>query len=260
VSPDRAERARHEAQRAGRAGALAATFLTVLPLRLTRPAGDLGAAAPWFPIVGAGLGALAGGLLVAAEPLLCAQLAATLAVVALVAVTGGLHVDGLADCADGLGARGGGSERRLAVMRDPAIGVFGALALLAWGALLIGALARLGGEEALRALVVAAAIGRWAALAHAAAAPPARPDGLGAGFVVTPAAAALSAVFPVALALVLEPPLHALAALLAGVVAAALVSLWARAMLGGRTGDTLGATVALGEVAACLALVAAASP
>lgn len=247
------------AERAGRAGALAATFLTILPLRLTRPAGDLGAAAPWFPVIGAGIGALAGGVLLAAEPLFGIQVAATLAVLALVGVTGGLHADGLADCADGLGARGGGRERRLAVMRDPATGVFGLLALLAYVLLLIGALARLGGGvDTLRALVVAAAIGRWGALAHAATAPPARPDGLGAGFVVSPAAVALSAVVPVALALVLEPPLHGLAAVFAGALAALVTSLWARRMLGGRTGDTLGAAVAVGEVAAVLALVATA--
>jgi adenosylcobinamide-GDP ribazoletransferase len=247
------------AERALRSGALAATFLTVVPLRLTRPAGDLGAAAPWFPVVGALVGALAGGLLVAAEPLAGAQVAATLAVVALVGVTGALHADGLADCADGLGARGGGHARRLAVMRDPAIGVFGALALLAWGGLLVAALARLGGTDALIALVVAAAAGRWAALLHAATTAPARPDGLGAGFAVTPAAVALAAPVPVALAVVLEPPLQGLAALLAAVAVAGLASAWARRMLGGRTGDTLGATVALGELAACLALVVAAA-
>jgi adenosylcobinamide-GDP ribazoletransferase len=247
------------AERAIRAGALALTFLTILPLRRTRPAGELGAAAPWFPVIGAGIGALAGGVLLAAEPLLGIQLAATLAALALLVLTGGLHADGLADCADAIGARGGGRERRLAVMRDPATGVFGLLAVLAYVLLLIGALARLGaGADALRALVVAAAIGRWTALAHATIVPPARADGLGAGFVVTPAVTALAAIVPVALALLLVPPLHALAALPAGLLAALATSLWARRMLGGRTGDSLGAAVAIGEVAALLALVAAA--
>jgi cobalamin synthase len=60
----------------------------------------------------------------------------------------------------------------------------------------------------------------------------------------------------VALALLVVPPLPALAAVLAGAIVAALVSVWARRALGGRTGDTLGATVALGEVAVCLTLVA----
>jgi adenosylcobinamide-GDP ribazoletransferase len=255
VSTGRAELA----SRAGRAGALAATFLTILPLRFTRPAGDLGAAAPWFPVIGAAIGALAGGVLLAAESVFGAQIAATLAVLVLIGVTGALHADGLADCADGVGARGGGHERRLAVMRDPATGVFGLLALLAYVLLLVGALTRLGGgADGLRALVVAAAIGRWGALAHAVSAPPARPDGLGAGFVVAPVAVALSALVPVVLALVLVPPLHGLATLLAGALAALATSLWARRMLGGRTGDTLGAAVALGEVVALLALVATA--
>jgi len=243
-------------RRAARGAALAVTFLTILPLRLRTP-GDLGAAAPWFPVVGALVGALAGALLVAAEPLVGAQVAATLAVAVLVAVTGALHADGLADCADGLGARGG-REPRLAVMRDPAVGVFGTLALLGWALLMVGSLARLGEDEALRVLVSAAVIGRWIVLLHAVTAPPARRDGLGAGFAVTPAALAVATPAPVAAALLLNPPLHGLAALLAGVVVAALVSLWARRTLGGRTGDTLGAAVALGEVAVCLTLLAAA--
>jgi adenosylcobinamide-GDP ribazoletransferase len=244
------------ARRAIGGAADALTFLTVLPLRRHMP-GDLAAAAPWFPVVGALVGALAGVLLVAAEPLVGVQVAATLALVALVAMTGALHADGLADCADALGARGG-RERRLEVMRDPAVGVFGTLALLGWALLVIGALARLGSHDALRTLVSAAAIGRWGALLHAAAAPPARRDGLGAGFAVTPAALAAATVVTVAVALVVNPAAQGLAGLLAGAAAAALVSVWARRGLGGRTGDTLGATVALGEVAVCLALAAAA--
>jgi adenosylcobinamide-GDP ribazoletransferase len=245
------------ARRAAGGAADAVTFLTILPLR-RHASGDLGAAAAWFPVVGALAGGLAGGLLAAVEPLVGAQLAATLAVAALVAVTGALHADGLADCADGLGARGG-RERRLAVMRDPAVGVYGTLALLGWALLVIGSLARLDPEDALRTLVSAAAIGRWSALLHAVAVTPARRDGLGAGFAVTRPALALATLVTVALALLVNAPLHGLAALLAGVLAAALVSVWARRALGGRTGDTLGATVAVGEVATCLALVAVAA-
>jgi adenosylcobinamide-GDP ribazoletransferase len=259
VSTVRAEQARREVRAVGRSAALALTFLTVLPLRLTRPAGDLGAAAPWFPAVGALLGAAAGGLLAATEPLLGTQVAATLAVVALVAATGALHLDGLADCADALGARGGERERRLAIMRDPHTGVFGTLALLGYLLTLIGALTALGAAAALPALVVAVAAGRWAGLLHAATAPAARPDGLGAAFAVTAVALAAGAVLPVALALLLEPPLHGLAALGAAVAAGLGTSLGARRLVGGRTGDTLGAAVALGELAACVALLACAN-
>lgn len=245
------------ARRAAGGAADAVTFLTILPLRRHAP-GDLGPAAAWFPVVGALVGALAGALLVAGEPLVGAQLAATLAVAALVALTGALHVDGLADCADALGARGG-RERRLAVMRDPAVGVFGTLALLFWALLVIGALAHVERTDALLTLVSAATIGRWGALLHAVAAPPARRDGLGVGFAVRPVALAPATLATIAVALLANPPARGLAALLAGVLAAALVSLWARRALGGRTGDTLGATVALGEVAVCLTLVAVAA-
>jgi adenosylcobinamide-GDP ribazoletransferase len=144
-------------------------------------------------------------------------------------------------------------------MRDPAVGVFGTLALLGWALLVIGSLVRLGRTDALLTLVSAAAIGRWSALLHAVAAPPARRDGLGAGFAVTPAALAVATLATIAVALLVNPPLRALVALLAGVIAAALMSVWARRALGGRTGDTLGATVALGEVAVCLTLAAAAT-
>jgi adenosylcobinamide-GDP ribazoletransferase len=242
------------ARRAVGSAADAVTFLTIVPLHRHAPS-DLGPAAPWFPGVGALVGALAGALLFVAEPLVGAQVAATLAVAALVIVTGALHADGLGDCADGLGARGG-RERRLDVMRDPAIGVFGMLALLGWALLVIGSLVRLGRTDALLTLVSAAAIGRWSALLHAAAAAPARRDGLGAGFAVTPAALAVATLATLAVALLANPLSRGLAGLLAGVVAAALVSLWARRTLGGRTGDTLGAAVALGEVAVCVTAAA----
>jgi adenosylcobinamide-GDP ribazoletransferase len=242
------------ARRAAGGAADAIAFLTVLPLRRHAP-GELGAAAPWFPVVGALVGALAGGVLAAAEPLVGVQLAGTLAVVVLVAVSGALHVDGLADCADALGARGG-RERRLAVMRDPVAGVFGTLALVGWALLVIGSLARLGPDDGLRALVCAAAVGRWGALLHAVATPPARREGLGAGFAVTPAALAVATLATVAVVLLIVPSPGALAALPAGAIVAALVTVWARRALGGRTGDTLGATAALGEAAVCLALAA----
>jgi adenosylcobinamide-GDP ribazoletransferase len=243
------------ARRAAGGAADAITFLTILPLRRHAP-GDLGPAAGWFPVVGVLVGALAGALLVAAEPLVGAPVAATLAVAAVVVVTGALHVDGLADCADALGARGG-RERRLAIMRDPAVGVFGTLALILWALLVIGALADLERTDALLTLVSAAAIGRWGALLHAVAAPPARRDGLGVGFAVRPVALVPATLATIAVALLANPSSRGLAALLAGVLAAALVSLWARRTLGGRTGDTLGATVALGEVAVCLTIAAA---
>jgi adenosylcobinamide-GDP ribazoletransferase len=248
-------RAEASAQRGGRLrraaadAALAVAFLTVVPIRAAAPGPrGIGGAAAWFPLVGAAVGALAGGVRAAADPLLGATPATLLALVALVGATGALHQDGLADTADGLGVRGD-RERRLAAMRDSAVGAFGVLALIGWTLLMLAALAPLPVHRALAALIAAAALARWAALLHAAATPPARPEGLGATF--QPGRTALAA------AALACGPLPGLAALAAALAATALSVLTARRALGGRTGDTLGATVALAEAAICLTLLAA---
>ncbi|HEX6390348.1 MAG TPA: adenosylcobinamide-GDP ribazoletransferase [Solirubrobacteraceae bacterium] len=231
-------------------GAIA--FLTILPVR----AGAAPPAAAWFPLIGALIGGAAGGVAYLAEAQLGSTVAAVLAITTLAILTGALHLDGLADCADGLGARGG-REARLAVMRDSATGVFGALALLLWALLLVAALAGLDREDALRALVVVAATGRWAALLHTATAPPARRDGLGAGFAASGSALAIASLSAAAAALLVAGPGPGVAALAAAAAVAAAVSAWSRAQLGGRTGDTLGATVALTEAVAAVVLLGA---
>lgn len=241
------------ARRALEGATSAVEFLTVIPVR--SGAGELRAAAVWFPFVGALVGGLAGATRFYAEGLFGSTVASVLALTVLVVVTGALHQDGLADCADGLGIRGD-RERRLAVMRDPVIGVFGTLALLGWGLLLIAALAQLSDADALRALVGAAVVGRWAALLHAAATPPARRDGLGAAFGVTTASVIVASIAALAIVVLMNGPLHGFAAAAAGVLVALAISAWARRTLGGRTGDTLGATVAVAEVAVCLTLLA----
>jgi adenosylcobinamide-GDP ribazoletransferase len=237
-----------------RALRLAVAFLTVVPVALRGPAPSLGAAAGWFPAVGALIGALAGAAYYVCEPAFGAAVAAILALAVLVVSTGALHLDGLADCADGLGVRGD-RERRLSVMRDSAIGTFGALALGVWMLLVATSLPPFDRSDALLALVVAAALGRWAALIHALAAPPARADGLGAGFTIGQAAFAFASVTAAAVALALEGVGDGAAALAVAAAFALVLSAWSRRTLGGRTGDTLGATVALTEAAVLLALL-----
>jgi adenosylcobinamide-GDP ribazoletransferase len=236
--------------------AFAVGFLTILPVPAVEPGPEgMGRAAAWFPLVGAAVGALAGGVRALLQPTLGPLPATVLAVGAMVAVTGALHQDGLADTADGLGARGE-RERRLAAMRDSAIGAYGVLALLGWALLLVTTLGELSTAHAAAALITAAAAGRWAALLHAVSARPARADGLGAGFAVGRWRLGCATVLVGALALPLCSALPALAALTAAAAMPALMSLFARRTLGGRTGDTLGATIALTELATCVALAA----
>jgi adenosylcobinamide-GDP ribazoletransferase len=232
---------------------LAVGFLTVLPVRPPFEPGGIGAAVAWFPAVGAAVGAAAGAVRLAFDETLGGAVSAVLAVVALVALTGALHQDGLADCADALGVRGG-REMRLAVMREATIGAFGAIALILWALLLATALGALPRGDALRTLIVAGALGRWAAVVHGAALPPARREGLGAAFGVGAGALAVAKATALIASLVTDP-LSGLAALAATALVTLGLSAWARRALGGRTGDTLGATVALVEVAVCLVLL-----
>jgi adenosylcobinamide-GDP ribazoletransferase len=236
--------------------ASAVTFLTVVPL--PRPvAVDVatGSGAAWFPLVGAGIGAAVGGVRLACEPLLGRTVATVLAMIALVVLTGALHQDGLADTADGLGAPGDRS-RRLAVMRDSSTGAFGTLALVLWALLLFTVLASLSGARTLRAMIAAAALARGAALVHATGAPPARPDGLGSGFGVTRQALVVASFCAIVVALASCAPAAGGIAVGVAAITAGLSVAFARRTLGGRTGDTLGATVALAEVAVCAALMA----
>lgn len=233
--------------------ASAITLLTTVPVPAVAEAG-LSSAAVWFPVVGAAVGGLAGGVRVLAGHALGPTVSTVLAMIVLVLVTGALHQDGLADTADGLGARGS-RARRLEVMRDSSTGVFGALALIAWALLLYAALTSLDGDRALRALVVACALGRWAALVHAAATSPARSDGLGAALRVGRVALAVATMLAAIAALAVCGLAPGAAAIGASAVVAALSVVFARRTLGGRTGDTLGATVAIAEVVVCVVLL-----
>lgn len=234
-------------------------FRTALAMLSRLPAGG-GAVTPriaWaFPLVGALLGAIGGLAYVLAAALhLPPWLAAFWALAAEIGVAGGLHEDGLADSADALGAEAS-PARRLEILRDSRIGVFGALALiLALGirASAIAAIAAMGGAGAvLAAMMVAGASARAAMIGVPFLLAPARRDGLGAGLGRLPAGASLVGVgLAGALALTLLGPGRALGVALIAALALFVVAGLAARRLGGYTGDIYGAVAA---VAACCVL------
>ena len=241
------------ARRPWRGLAAAVSLLTIVPVPVTADAG-LASAAGWFPLVGAAVGAFAGGVRVGCEPLVGRTVATVLAMIVLVLVTGALHLDGLADTADGMGARGD-VRRRLEVMRDSATGVYGTLAVVAWALLMLTAVASLDADRALRALIAAGALARLAALLHAAGTRPARADGLGAAFGAPRPALIAGTATAVAVALAVCGAYPGAVAVGATLLVSAASVVFARRTLGGRTGDTLGATVALAEAAVCTVLL-----
>ncbi len=223
---------------------------------------DLDRLAPAFPLAGALIG-LTGALtaLVFALIGLPAPVAATLAVLVLIAAAGGLHEDGLADVADGLG--GMIVAKRLEIMRDSRLGSFGVLALVLAVVLRITVLQALLDVDVYAAaagLVAAAAVGRLAPVLMLAALPPARPEGLGHGAGrPSPAARWKAGVLALVIAAFLVIPGFGGLALAGGLVLgfiafSGLVRL-ARAQFGGQTGDVAGAAALLVEIAFLLGLL-----
>jgi adenosylcobinamide-GDP ribazoletransferase len=235
----------------------AARYLTILPLPGLghAPMDALGRSAAWFPIVGIGLGA---GLVLVDRVtswLFPPLLAALLTVTAWKLVTGGLHLDGLADCLDGLVGRD--PEHRLAIMRDSRIGAFGAIGLILFLLLEIVALSELAPAVRGRALFAAPVIARATPALLSRLFRPARPDGQGAAFHASVSRSSTA----IGVAVALAASLLALGALGLGAMvvsllaALALAGLLAR-LLGGVTGDVLGAAVEVSELTVLLTVSA----
>jgi len=236
--------------------AIAFGFLTRLPVSTgTVEASELGRAVTWFPAVGAALGAIVAG----AQLLLDGRIAPGLVAVALVALvaalTGGLHLDGLADVFDALGGGRGSRERMLAIMRDSRIGAHGAAALVLLLAAKLAAVSALVGpgpgsrdHASSWALFGAPIAARWAVVPLVVWFPYARPEGLGKAFHGHAGRAQLAGATVVAAVAIgwLGPP--ALLAALAALATTLGVAIWLQRRLGGLTGDVYGAAIELAEL------------
>ncbi len=223
-------------------------FLTILPVARREP-GDpasLGRAAGWFPFVGALIGFLVALAQYALLQVLSPLPAAVLAAAAWIILSGGLHLDGLADCCDGM-LNAASRERRLEIMKDPHLGTFGGIGLILAILLKVALLASLPPAHLWVALPLAATTARWLLLPASTRAT-ARPGGLGAAFSRNiPSSAWLPAALIPAL-LTLAAGWRGLAGLLAAHLVAWVLFQAARSRLGGLTGDVLGSTVELAEL------------
>lgn len=248
---------------------IALRFFSRLPVPITRREIELGGAglakaAALVPVAGAVIGLFPAGVLVAAPGLgLPPSVAAPLAIAILVLVTGALHEDALADCADGFGG-GRTREAKLDIMRDSRIGAYGAcaiaLSLYLRGAAL-GAVADQSATLAAWVAIAAASLSRTATLLPLILLRPARAEGVGASAArpepgTVAAATALALVIAIG-ALAFDASLARIAAavMLVAIAALAMCALAWR-QIAGQTGDVAGATQQLVEVAVYLVFAA----
>jgi adenosylcobinamide-GDP ribazoletransferase len=236
----------------------AAGFLTRLPMpgwvgwaddRMIR-------ASRYFAAVGALVG-LAGGLVWwLAGQVAPGAVAAGLALAAMIWLTGALHEDGLADCADGLGG-GKSGPQALEIMRDSRVGSYGALALVFSVGLRWAALAALAPGWGMLALVLAGGIGRAAMVPATALASYARREGLGGSLAGGAGVIEVAAALGTALVLGIIGGWPGLLALVLALAATGGFLLYMVRRVGGYTGDGLGAIAQLGEIAVLVVLAGA---
>lgn len=232
---------------------IAVTFLTRVPVPPLGRIGEreTGASLVAYPVVGLLLGAVL--LIVAAmtQPL-PALLQASLIVGAWVALTGALHIDGLADTTDAWIGGAGSRERTLEIMKDPACGPVGVAAVVVMLLVKTAAVAALL-ETAWLAVPLAVVLGRCAVVALFVTTPYVRAGGLGAALAEyaprKPAAVVAALVAAGAVALAGWPGAGGFALAAAALIAVQHAS--AR-RLGGTTGDVAGASVEITETAALL--------
>lgn len=207
----------------------------------------------WFPLVGALLGGVLALVWVGASQLWSPLLVAAIVVAADLAITGMLHVDGLADTADGLLPHLD-RPRRLEVMTTPDVGAF---ALAVVPTVLLVRWAALGGDVVEPvALVAVWATSRTVMAVVPAVVPYARDRGLASPFVAGARRWFAVWLFPAAALLAVVHGVVGVVAVVAAVIVTALVVGTARRRIGGFTGDVLGATAVLAETAALVVLAA----
>jgi adenosylcobinamide-GDP ribazoletransferase len=233
---------------------LAVQFLTrvPVPLKLAGTDKQLGLSVLYYPLVGlligVGMFLLSRALMPVAVPVQAALL-----LVFWVLITGGLHLDGLADCADAWAGGLSSPQRSLEIMKDPAAGPIAVLSLLLLLLLKWTVLVELLAKSQLAGLILTPMLGRCAILALMLSTPYLRKDGLGS---------VLSQVLPTTAAKIIlfhGLLLGAYSLGLMPIIFASLMLLWLRKLalhrLGGVTGDVYGAAVELVEVAVLVGLV-----
>jgi adenosylcobinamide-GDP ribazoletransferase len=236
---------------------LAIGFLTIIPVRIeSADESDVAASMAWFPLVGALMGVAFALEDYALGFLFRHALRSALIVLSMVALSGAVHLDGLADTADALGA-GSDRTRALEILRDSSIGVFGAIALFFALGFKVLALAGLYGRPRLATLILAPMLARWALVAVSYKIDYLRTQGAGTSMLGRGSDRNLMIASVIAILALI--PFHSrritITYAVSVIVALAMRSFYRR-WLGGITGDLIGACGEIVEVLVMLTMAA----
>lgn len=228
--------------------------MTTLPVKLPNDwsAGDSGRASVWYSLVGLVIGVLTWLAWKGATFVFPPLVAGVTTLIVWVVLTGGLHLDGLADCCDGLLASVS-AERRLEIMKDPQIGAFGVIGLILILLLKATALASLTSASSY-SILLAASLARWCIL-PAGLLPLARSSGMGADFMLGFQRSFIlwGVMIPLMIAIILG--IRGILSTLAGVGATALVLWLAKSRVRGVTGDVFGMVIEIVEAVVLLSFL-----
>lgn len=225
-------------------------FLTILPVPSDGKA--LKHSVPWFPVVGLLIGGLIAGFDYALGRLFPPLVTTVLTVIALIGISGGLHLDGLADTADGfLSARP--RERVLEIMKDSRIGTMGTLAIVSVIALKIAALSSTSPSMRFGTILLMPLAGRCAIVMVMAVIPYARPEGgLGSAFAGDHTIGGIVSLAVLGIAGWLAMGGIGLVSGFLALCVALFMAIWSYRKIGGYTGDVLGAVCEIAEIAPAL--------
>lgn len=229
---------------------VALQFLTIIPLPFRFPwrDNDLGRSLAFFPLAGLFIGALLAGLNLMTAPLLARSLNDLLLTTLLAAMTGALHLDGLADVCDGIAARGS-RERFLAIMKDSNVGAIGAVGLVLGVLLKWQALVAVPAEYKWQALLLFPTLARYCQVQTIVGGRRARQDGLGSTMIAGAGPGRLLMAWAITAATAwLLLGVRGVLALAAAMLTGWLVRGWFNRKLGGITGDVIGCINELVEI------------
>ncbi len=234
-------------------------FLSILPVpqSWTGQATELGSSLKFFPVVGLILGAIAAGCLWLLSFVLPQIVVAAIAVVLMAVITRGLHLDGVADTADGFWSVSD-RKRTLEIMKDSFIGAMGVIAIASVLLLKFACLSTLGEDLLWRGVLLMVLSGRCMMTLPISIFPYARKEGgLGKLFYETKTVFnALWAVLFVLAAGWFIAGTAGIAAVVASVLVTIVFGLYCKSRIGGVTGDTIGATCEITEVVTVLVMCA----